>query len=155
MDIDIDMDWLMLICGITLIIIGVVALYVFVFPPCIDGYIFPNRTPRVDVSDVIREAQTGDLILFGGRSHCENLIKCVTRSPYSHVAMVVVENGVPFLWESDIGQRTKSGPRVIKLQDKLSLYKGEKKGAWLKFRDESRRPSREEIISLVRKYVDM
>lgn len=149
------MDWILLVVSLLLLCIGVTLLYLYVFPPCVEGYVFSNTTPRVSVSDVLSQVKTGDLILLSGTSRGERLIRAVTRSPYSHVAMVVVENGTPYLWESDVGQRVKDGVRVIELREKLSLYKGEKIGLWLKFKDETKRPSRESIVALLNKYLDM
>lgn len=148
------MDAIRFFIGLFLVSVGLLVLYFTVAPPCVEGYIFSNTTPRVTSSEMLSNAKTGDLILLSGSTSSEKLIRAITRSPYSHVSMVVIENNTAYLWESDIGQHIKSGVRVIPLAEKLALYKGEKTGLWLKFKDESRRPRREDIIPLLNKYID-
>jgi hypothetical protein len=36
----------------------------------------------------------------------------------------ISKKNVAYIWEADLGQKTKDGPRVIKLKDKLKLYRG-------------------------------
>lgn len=67
---------------------------------------------------------TGDLVFLNGRGDGEKMIGWLTGAPVSHVAMVVVVDGVPHLWEADFGQ-AKEGARLLGLEKKLAGYKGE------------------------------
>lgn len=64
-----------------------------------------------------------------------------------------------YLWESDLGQKKKAGPRLIPLKEKLKLYKGSKIGAWRPLKKTSNGknsslPSPSEYLSIINKYMD-
>lgn len=72
------------------------------------------------------EFQTGDLLFFRGLSWIEKTIQTYTKSRYNHVSMIVKENGKYFLWESDVGEKYRKGPRMIPLETKLERWRGTK-----------------------------
>jgi len=108
-------------------------LYAGVCAPSITDFLFKldHNFIRWELSSsVIDKCDTGDILLFSGRSHAENVMKWCTDSIFSHVALVVRINNEPYLFESDIGQTFKSGVRLIPLRTKLKKYKGYSIGGW-------------------------
>lgn len=117
----------------------------------------------VEVDDILDYVDNGDLLLFTGNTMMEKMVRWHTSTPFSHVAMVVKEksgtkkSGEPkyklFLWEADLGQGYKAGPRVIPLKTKLKRYGGLRIGGWRKL-DESKvtRPTSEQIMQASDKY---
>jgi hypothetical protein len=77
-------------------------------------------------------AETGDILLFQGRSAFGLFEECMTKSPYSHVAMFVrnPETGVLYVWESSnadnnvdvLTKKKKDGPRLIPARIKIEEY---------------------------------
>jgi len=81
--------------------------------------------------------RTGDLLFFRGLSWAEKAIQTYTKNRYNHVSMVIKEKGKIFLWEADVGEYYRQGPRVIPLDQKLSRWRGTSEIA--------RRPIKKEI----------
>ena len=80
------------------------------------------------------QLKTGDCLLFDGKGHISELIKRISRGPWSHIAMVVVVNefNIVGLWEStmlstqadlDSGQYRK-GVQFVDLSARLRGYEG-------------------------------
>ena len=77
-------------------------------------------------------AQTGDILLFEGNSIFGIFEECMTKSPYSHVAMFVRDptTNKLFVWESSnadnnmdvITNTKKEGPRLIPARVKIEEY---------------------------------
>ena len=58
-----------------------------------EANLIPRTPSNLEIYEQYRpEMQTGDLIAFSGNAGFSNVIKWATRSPYSHVAMVVKSN---------------------------------------------------------------
>lgn len=112
----------------------------------------------VDKSDLIKNAKNGDIIFLSGDNYGEKSIKWWLRTPFSHVGFLFREDhpetgeDILYIWDADLGQGAKDGPRVQKLEDKLNKFKGFKIGAWKKFRGE--RPKTEDILKIVKEYHD-
>lgn len=68
--------------------------------------------------------KTGDIVLFSGRAWLSRIIQIGTRSPWSHIG-IVVRFTDPFdfvaLWESDI---TLGGVQLTNLSARVKSYKG-------------------------------
>jgi len=81
---------------------------------------------RIRVKSLVddRSVKTGDLLFFRGLSWVEKTIQSYTKCRYNHVAMVVVDRGSRFLWEADVGENYRQGPRLIPLELKLSKWRG-------------------------------
>jgi hypothetical protein len=98
----------------------------------------------------------GDLIFFCGDTPGERTCRWCTNTMFSHVGMLFKEinpeggNEVIYIWESDLGQKTKDGPRLIRLDDKLKRYHGQPYFMWRKLK--SNNPSTENIMKVVEKY---
>jgi hypothetical protein len=110
------------------------------------------------LEELLKEANTGDLVFFSGTTLAERAIKIYTRSPFSHVGIIfkdVDEHGkqIPFLWEADIGQSQKDGPRVIKLSDKIERWKGDRRIGFRKYKGD--RPSKEVMMGIVSNYINL
>ena len=107
-------------------------------------------------------ADTGDLVFMSGNSRGERVCKWFSDSPFSHVSLVIKEEVFSenssseselYLWETDLGQKTKDGPRIIKLKDKLELYKGDKIVGWKSLSSSLLpRPTSEKIMEVVKEY---
>jgi hypothetical protein len=106
------------------------------------------------ISELLEQVDNGDLLFFSGETYGEKAIRWYSNSYFSHVAIVLrdMENGksVPFLWEADIGQRYREGPRVMRLQEKLERWKGSPFIAWRKLI--GKRPSTQSILEVVDKF---
>lgn len=120
------------------------------------------RKPKVNSwsskSDLFEKADNGDLVFFSGTTLPERAIKVYSGSPFTHVGMIFrdldeVGREIPFIWEADIGQGQKNGPRVIKLEDKLDRWKGLKIVGWRRFLNKNR-PTKEAILNVVSNYLD-
>lgn len=82
------------------------------------------------------ELQTGDLVLFSGRTFSARLVQIFTGSYWSHVGIVVrlPEHGdVPLLWEATRASKladihkgsTFDGVQLVSLAEKVASYPGE------------------------------
>lgn len=102
---------------------------------CFWSYDAHERMPQqwITLRELEQTCHTGDLLLFSGRGLTSYIISAGTYSPYSHIGMIVsTDRYGPCLWESsfpdgcvDILTGTdKSGPRLIRLRDKISTYPG-------------------------------
>ncbi len=125
-----------------------------------------SKIDAITVDNLLNKVQNGDLIFLAGKSQGERAIRFFHSSYYSHMGMIFVDernavkdaNGnVPvenkiFIWEADLGQGSRSGPRVMKLADKLKRWKGEKIGMWKRYINETR-PSTKDILSVVQLYL--
>lgn len=96
--------------------------------------------------------KTGDLIFLSGDTQGEKVIRWLTGNPYTHVAIVIVENGIVYLFEADIGQKYRDGPRVIALADKLKRYHGFRVCA---YRPINKPIENSKILKLVDNYVNL
>ncbi|BAU79968.1 peptidoglycan peptidase [Tokyovirus A1] len=88
------------------------------------GFFF-SKTPRENFGEFDRTGlKTGDVLLLSGKTFPERIICFLTNCEFSHCAMVVKKEGKLWLWEADIGQGKKKGPRLIEFDQKLKRYKG-------------------------------
>lgn len=107
-------------------------------------------------SSFLEAVGNGDLIFFCGDSSGERTCKWFTGSMFSHVGMLFKEYNVQrkediiYVWEADLGQKTKDGPRVITLIDKLKKYHGQSYFMWRKLKENN--PSTENIMKVVHEY---
>ncbi len=109
------------------------------------------------LDDLMENADNGDLVFMSGDTKGERMCRWCTDSMYSHVGMLFREKhpetgeNILYIWDADLGQQMKDGPRVQRLQDKLDKYKGFPYLMWRKlFSNE--RPSTENIMKVVEKY---
>lgn len=84
-------------------------------------------TKKISFDELKDYLETGDLLLFSGNTTGEKAIKTYTLSDFSHISLIIrSEKGNQiWLWESDIGQHHKDGPRAITLENKLKKWKGD------------------------------
>ncbi|ADB04178.1 peptidoglycan peptidase [Cannes 8 virus] len=80
--------------------------------------------------------KTGDVLLLSGKTFPERIICFLTSCEFSHCAMVVKKDGKVWLWEADIGQGKKKGPRLIEFGQKLQRYKGYRTAAIVRINEE-------------------
>lgn len=73
--------------------------------------------------------KNGDLLFFRGLSWSEKTIQTYTLCRYNHVAMVVIDQGSRYLWEADVGEAYRQGPRLVPLETKLAKWGGTKEVA--------------------------
>lgn len=129
---------------------------VYLFSPS-----FPSKLATLTKEEILNSVDNGDLLFLSGNTFAEKVIKFWHSSYYTHVAIIFKdERGVKtptrentlFVWESDVGQRTKDGPRIMKLVDKLDRWKGDKIGMIRKFH--GIKPSTFDIVEIAKQYVD-
>jgi len=127
------------------------------------AFIHTAKVPKegfgtITKEELLQKADTGDLIFLSGTRYAEKLIKRLTSSCYSHVGMVLKQDGKVWLWEADLGQHHKEGPRLILLSEKLERWSGVKVGGWLSLSPDKARPTPEQVLpilySLVGKQMD-
>ncbi len=85
-------------------------------------------------SEIRDKLRTGDIVLFSGKGLVSTVIKRFTRSPWSHVGMVIrsIELDMLLLWESttlskvkDVRSDTlKQGVQLVALGERISAYDG-------------------------------
>jgi hypothetical protein len=104
--------------------------------------------------ELLDEVENGDLLFFTGETYGEKAIRWYSGSNFSHICMVFRDNengsSVSFVWEADVGQRYKEGPRVMRLKEKLERWKGVKICALKKMI--GKRPSTLDILKVVERY---
>jgi hypothetical protein len=122
----------------------------------------------VDLSDFMKNADNGDLILMSGNTRGERVCRYFTDSIFSHVGLLfreihpVTGEDILYIWDSDLGQKTKDGPRILPLKDKLSRYHGYHFLSWRRLNFSAKdlncstkdRPTTENILKIVEKYKD-
>jgi hypothetical protein len=153
------------------LIISILAIFwitlVYTFSPCL-----PPELQKIDKKELFQngsllngdlsngDLSNGDLLFLSGSTFAEKVIKFWHNSYYSHVAIIFEDyRGVKnptkentlFVWESDIGQNTKEGPRIMKLSDKLNKWKGDKIGMIRKYYGP--RPSTLNIMNIVVQHI--
>lgn len=114
------------------LIIVIVFLIIQFTSPNLEKYVktYENILNWCTIDTLLKDSKNGDLIFMAGDSRGEKICRWLSSSIYSHIGMIFREihpetnEDVVYIWESDLGQKTKDGPRVIKLIDKLQLYKG-------------------------------
>jgi hypothetical protein len=117
--------------------------------------------------DLLSKVQNGDLLFFAGSSQGERVIRFFHNSYYSHMCIVfkdpngaiddTPENTI-FIWETDLGQRYKDGPRIMRLSEKLDRWKGSKIGMWMRYIPPDAlgldRPLTSDILAIAQEYLD-
>lgn len=88
----------------------------------------------VDLGSLVDRLQTGDILLFSGRTLISRAIRVFTRSQWSHIGIVVrqADTGELFLWEAtssntiddvDYGHIPR-GVQLVRLEEKVRSYDG-------------------------------
>jgi hypothetical protein len=109
---------------------------------------------------VLKNADNGDLVFMSGDTYGERSCRYFTNCMYSHVGMLFREKhpktkeDILYIWDSDLGQQTKDGPRVQKFIDKINKYHGYPYFMWrqLKVSEGTHKPSTDNILKIVRQY---
>ena len=148
-------EWLILFTLILILFLYIIACWYY---PDINDYVKKNRQHInwLSFEDAYDNIQNGDLIFLTGKTRGEHLCCFFTDCIYSHVGMLFREKhpktgeDVVYIWESDLGQRTRDGPRVIPLKKKLKLYRGVPYMAIRKL--SSSIPTTQNIMNIVQKY---
>jgi hypothetical protein len=91
-----------------------------------------DKESEVDLEDIIRESDTGDLIIFAGIGNDSNIVRMCSNTPvWSHVGVVVRLDGVNMLLDSSRdrtlnshGIRQKNGVKLRDLGKVLRKYNG-------------------------------
>ena len=147
--------WVVLILCLTLLIF---IIFVIKTSPDIEKY--KNVGLIIDPNDIFSDAENGDLILMSGNTYGEKVCKWFSNSIFSHVGFLFRENhpetkeDILYIWDADIGQKARDGPRVMKFEDKLTIYKGFRIGAWKKLivSENRKRPSLKDILKIIPRY---
>lgn len=151
-------EWIILII---LIIIAIVYLISQIFSPNLKNYInkYNHILSWVDLDSFLSNANNGDLIFLCGNTRGEKSCRWWSNSIYSHVGMLFREihsetnEDILYIWESDLGQGSKDGPRLLKLTDKLKRYHGYPYLMWKQLIcSNENKPSTENIMKVVHKF---
>ncbi len=157
-------EWIFLFLCILIILIYIT---IQCKAPNIEKYIL-GKNPFPDADNVFKYADNGDIILMSGDTRGDRICKWFSNTIFSHVGILFRENhpktgeNVLYIWDCDIGQRSREGPRVMRLDNKLKYYKGFKIAGWKKlitlnfpFRTDASRPRLERILKIVSEYTPM
>lgn len=139
------------VAALILVVTLVIMIIIYFFSPRVGC-----KEKFTHMSIVETKLDTGDLMFFSGNTIQEKMIKVVMSCPFSHVAMVVKDPNTRelYLWEADVGQKHKKGPRFIRLKDKLKLYKGDRITAVMKLKcSPDHKPREENVMSIVKESV--
>lgn len=153
---------------ITVVLIGLLGLIWFM--SC--RYLAPSlenikNLDAIERRELLNKVENGDLLFFSGTSQGERVIRFFHNSYYSHICMVfkdpngaldnTPENTI-FIWETDLGQRYKDGPRIMRLSEKLDRWKGSKIGMWKRYIPSDAlgvdRPQTKDILAIAQTYLD-
>jgi hypothetical protein len=148
---------------IVIIILTIILIYYIIIQktaPNLQQYIDTHKLSLnwISYNDLLTNADNGDLLFMAGDTYGERTCRYFTKSVYSHVGMLFREidpendKSMLYIWESDLGQGSKDGPRILKLSDKLKRYHGFPYVMWRRM--ESNRPSTQNIMNVVEKYKD-
>lgn len=113
---------------------------------------------KKSLEHVLNIADSGDIILMAGDTRGERTCRWAAQSVFSHVGLLfrekhpVTNENVLYIWDCDLGQRSKDGVRVMPLRDKLLSYKGFRTAAIKKI---NKPLSSEEIVKLIPKYLSL
>jgi len=126
--------------------------------PNLNSYIkkYNSSLNWVGIKELYKDANNGDLIFMCGNTRGERICRWCTNSMYSHVGILFREKhpetneNLLYIWDSDLGQKTKDGPRVQLLKDKLKEYHGYPYLMWRKLYGE--RPKTNDILSVIKEY---
>lgn len=141
-----------------LLFLGTFIIFVYILcqttSPSLEKYLNKQSISIIDHQKVLDTANNGDLIFLSGNTRGEKTCKWFTGSVFSHVGLLFREDNILYITDCDIGQGHRSGVRVMKLEDKLARYKGVKIGAIRRYTQNSR-PTREDILEIVGKYIGL
>lgn len=153
---------------ITILLFGLIGLIWFL--SC--RFLAPKLNEKIAVSaltrkELFQKIKNGDLLFFSGESQGEKTIRFFHNSYYSHMCLVFVdERGIDiptpensiFVWEADLGQKYKDGPRIARLSEKLDRWKGMKIGMWMRYVPADalgeERPQTIDILNIAQGYLD-
>lgn len=145
-----------------ILVVAVVAIVVIIiyftiqnFHPDVNKKFGMSKLEKLDISKL----ETGDLIFMSGETYGENVCKFFTNCEFSHVGVILKEcdfreqskNSKVYIIESDLGQKTKSGPRILLLEKKLKLYHG---SGVVGIRKCNLSVSSKELLQVSKKYFD-
>ena len=156
-------EWAILITIVTITVSYVVIQMRACHSYNLKSYIAKNKDTLKwsSLENVLECVDNGDLIFMAGDTRGERICRWCTGSMFSHVGMLFREKNsndedVVYIWEADLGQSTKDGPRVIKLTDKLNKYKGFRYFAYRSLNIipgcSTKRPKLEDILSIINEY---
>lgn len=126
----------------------VIFVIVRTYPPKIDTLL--SRFEFKSAKYILDTVDTFDLLFLSGRLEGENVIKVLTGSYYSHVSLLIREADIPYVWEADLGSGYRTGPRIMRLEDKLSRWKGDRYGMVRRYFSTSQRPQLSDLINIVK-----
>ena len=160
---------ILVVCAVIITILLLWALAPALCAPSIDKFVSGKASLTwVSSEHLLHNATNGDVIFLSGNTYAEKSIRWHTSSCFSHMALIIREKDedlleaeketspdglTAFVWEADIGQGYKKGPRVMRLRDKLKRWKGSKVGMWKRYVS-FETPSSKEILEQATKMVD-
>jgi len=99
----------------------------------------------------------GDLLFLSGITGGEKSCRWLSGSPFSHVAIVFVEDQIPYVLECDIGSHHTDGIRILTLQKKLARKEQHRIIGYRKLQYLLHRPEIEPLkfIDVYEKYHDL
>jgi hypothetical protein len=147
---------------IFLLIVGIVMMYIYIqhSAPNLEKRwnIIPSNK-KTTLSKFLEQADNGDIILMSGDTRGERTCRWCAGTVFSHVGFLFREihpetkEDILYIWDCDIGQKSKDGVRIMPLKEKLDRYKGFKICGWRRFVGE--RPDTKKIVDLIGNYLNL
>ena len=63
----------------------------------------PEGMPEISLKKYLKEANTGDIVLFKGTTYSSLLVRSASASPFDHVALVFSLCGTKYVWHANAG----------------------------------------------------
>lgn len=154
------LEWVIFILSFLIVITYI---WCQLFYPNLEKYVKNNQDSIkwIDLDDILSDAQNGDLLLLSGNTRGEKTCKWCTGSMFSHVGLLFREvhpetkEDILYIWDCDLGQGAKEGPRVMPLKQKLDKYKGCKMGGYRPIISHHHNDlSTPSILEIISQYVD-
>jgi hypothetical protein len=159
------LEWVVLT---VLLIIMAIYIRMLWSAPNLEKYVkkHQNSLNWISYNNLMQNAKNGDLLFMAGNSRGEKSVRWASGSIFSHCGLLFRENhpetgeDILYIWEADLGQRSKDGPRVMKVEDKIKYYHGFPYMMWRSLETKEiggkkqSRPSTEDIGKCVKKYGD-
>lgn len=107
-----------MVVGVLLVLYFMIVLCIHFFPPSVS-----SKSIGVFDEEILKKFQTGDMIFLSGNTFGDKVLRTFGRCAFSHVGLIVKENGRLYVWEADVGGDYKSGARLLPFENVMGRKK--------------------------------
>ena len=154
-------EWTILTIGLIIFIFAIWYTYIQHSAPTLkDVKLAPYYGTK---DDMLKDIENGDLVFMAGRSKGEKTCAWFLKSPFTHVGLLFWERhpstseNILYIFDCDLGQKSKEGVRVMNFEDKLKQYRGEDVIAIKKLNVPAyaSRPSTQNFVDEIGKFINI